>query len=430
MVAQHWLIIAIVVLVNVLGILIMTKILDDHLFGFVTRPGYGNNVSKNESFPLLEEESTARQIHTDHPSPGFFVNITQTHVQYQFYFMEMEEMLQRMGGGYNLSAVIACQTLAGKKQNDAFRHHKRRTGDIYQADILILEAGDDRETNWPVYQNSRYSFINTGQSCNRPKFFQQLNHLYQSAYIQYGVWTDHPHLKHMLIMDNVNEIDAKVHQNDTRFIFFGVNNHEKSPHFRRMITMPPPLMRASEQHNIKKLDESYLIVFQGDCKNPVRRRVAELQKEIADDDVFIHCNHGKGQRGNNNMLDVIASSKFALDLGGDAPWTYRFSEIMLAGTVLVRIDEHGNKWELPFHHLVDWNKIAILFDASVLQNASTWRSQLTQLHGMTEETYGEMKSTMRNVVDYCFQSWERKIHCLLMDIEVAYLHTNDTSWTE
>jgi len=64
----------------------------------------------------------------------------------------------------------------------------------------------------------------------------------------------------------------------------------------------------------------------------------------------------------NNYIGIMKQSTFAASPRGDLLFSYRFSEILSAGTIPV---VYANNWLLPFNdQIVDWNKCAVFIDES------------------------------------------------------------------
>ena len=357
------------------------------------------------------------------PTPGFLIDIGHP-LSLKFYFMELDEIESRARSAFNFKTVRQCRTLAGQLINEAFKTHPSRIHDISQANVLIFALGDDNEWNWPEYGNKAAAFVNGPPSeCNRKHLTAMLNEFYNSQLVNVDILDAHRNIQRVLFLDTlVGRVRPRYRVDKELFVRFGINTGAKqlSSLTEQTIAFPPPLQRKAQRHSAVELNESYVIVFQGNCKDkPARYALAKVMKEIHDADVAINCLGGGRNRQDTavNMLDLIKSSKFALNLPGDKPFTYRFAEILYLNTILVRISNAGDMLTLPFQHIIDWQQIAIHLDHTVLQDVETWRTVIEKLRNISDKRHAQMKRDAKNVQDLCFRDWKAKIHCLLMDLD-------------
>lgn len=365
---------------------------------------------------------------------GFLIDIDQP-INFTFYFMDNHEIEQRSEYTLNTTISFECRTVAGQEIIDTLKLHPNRIFNIDKADLLIFELGDDDETNWPHYGHPQDAYIN-GPPCDRKRYRLFLNEFYRSQFVNDEILGAHPRIQRVLFMDIMNNIYPPT--NSDMFIGFGPSAGSSTSGL--WISFPPPLQPNALRHQktfVENDDNSYFMVFQGSCRRSsfftffegVRHRLARLMKDIEDKDIVFNCKgygtESRGQQrdiGSMAMYDLISNSKFALDLPGDELWAYRFAEIIHLETVIIRIDNPGDRWTIPFQHVIDWNQIAVIHDYSMLQDEPTWKAEIERLRDIPDAEYQGMRRRMKNVQDCCLQTMEMKIHCLLLDIQVTYLN--------
>ena len=103
----------------------------------------------------------------------------------------------------------------------------------------------------------------------------------------------------------------------------------------------------------------------------------------------------------------MTNSLFTFCLEGHLPWSYRFSEIINAGSLPIIITE---KWEhLPFCNLVDYQKFALqgkpneieqLINRAKQMNKKEIQQRLEYMSEVNELYFKDRKSNVRALVKY------------------------------
>lgn len=397
-------------------------LVDDTERSFTVEPIQSQPIISNHN-----QASSGFNIDVEHPS------------NLKFYFMELQEIEQRTKGAWDLSIVHNCMSLAGQNIVDAMKTHPNRVGKIEAANLLIFEIGDGSETNWPVYKKPHKSWANgDGSACTGGlKSLKELvSKFMDSEFVNEMILGSNPGIEKVLVMDMMTRIRHPT--NIDKFIRYGMVHSEthSAPCDRQsescvrnqIVSWPPPLFPHAEQHVVSHLDEEYLIVFQGQCETkPARHAMANVMRELekegqSDDDVWVACTKGLGRQDmKTNMNDLLAHSTFGIDVAGDQSWAYRFAEIVHSGALILRIDNVGDKWTLPFQHIIDWQSITIQHDHTIFKDKETWSAEIERIRQNPSGQLEEMRRAAMNVYDHCFRTWEDKVNCLLLDVETAYL---------
>jgi len=98
-----------------------------------------------------------------------------------------------------------------------------------------------------------------------------------------------------------------------------------------------------------------LLTFAGNFRHKTRKKLSMLNNEK---DVLILHRYKLKNFFNGSFEEFLTHSKFAATPRGDNKFSYRFTEVLSAGTIPV---VHADGWILPFRkELVDWSECAVV----------------------------------------------------------------------
>ena len=129
------------------------------------------------------------------------------------------------------------------------------------------------------------------------------------------------------------------------------------------IVLPPPSLKNYEFQQIGSV-RKYIATFKGSStRSNIRKRCFDALQKYHNDKDFIICGSKNSQY---NYNDLINNSLYAFVIEGDLPWSYRFSEVISAGCIPIIIK---SDWEfLPFHHIINWDKYAIVISLEDIEH--------------------------------------------------------------
>lgn len=132
-----------------------------------------------------------------------------------------------------------------------------------------------------------------------------------------------------------------------------------------------------EVYSCKAASRRYLITFAGSVRNKIRSKlVTDLTNNH--DMILADLSDYKRYFGNSTFHEILLSSVFGASPRGDNLYSYRFTEVLSAGSIPV---VHADQWVLPFHKdFVDWIGLC----AVIIPESKVYKTERI-LRNMTKE---------------------------------------------
>lgn len=214
------------------------------------------------------------------------------------------------------------------------------------------------------------------------------------------------HIKNLPYFDKNKKHVMFYHNGSPEYDLDGILNipyFNNQYNINRNFIMAPPAIKKYKFN--KNIDKKYLISFKGTVNRGEHRKVVYKKlKTIHNNKNIIIVEK------NNNQYDydeLMTNSLFTFCLEGHLPWSYRFSEIINAGSLPIIITE---KWEhLPFCNLVDHQKFALqgkpneieqLINRAIKMNKKEIEQRLEYMSEVNELYFKDRKSNVRALVKY------------------------------
>lgn len=197
------------------------------------------------------------------------------------------------------------------------------------------------------------------------------------------------------------------------------NLHETTSRPGFDVSIPLPAFRhLKELQNVKPLDRKYLLTFRGlryvtwnmtgegvlrshdsfrqmhngediivatSCKHPIND---EYRKQ--DPSLGIHCDEDDAAYSGYDFNDLM-NSTFGLAPAGIQPNSYRFAEILSAGTIPVLVADNYVK---PYDTLVQWHRCILQFPS-------------TEMHRIVPAVRGMKRKQVERRQHYCLQVYKK-----------------------
>lgn len=174
-----------------------------------------------------------------------------------------------------------------------------------------------------------------------------------------------------IYLRNVCKHNRSAYENNDQVItaYMSVMRHQSAD----KIGLPPPAVKpidltAIERWHIQTCEKrKYLFSFQGQKKGKIRETLLQFKQY---DDMYINIKKQfryardllKGANDTSNYKGNMKNSYFGGAPKGDNLFSYRFSEILSAGTIPV---VYADDWLLPFNeHVVNWTNCAVVIPES------------------------------------------------------------------
>ena len=246
------------------------------------------------------------------------------------------------------------------------------------------------QPSYPPYHSGKYleqTFLD--YYLNNVERFEKLKHIFIPVF-----WTDlylsQPFLRSSL-QEELNSLDKNL-------FYFTVSQHDDAP----LESLPPntinfsaggnspnsvpiPLI-ASKIPNVHQSERNIFCSFVGSVTNPgsyfqdIAHNVRmDMLKVLVDNkDYVLKPKHWSSQINESRkdlFLDLTSQSIFTLCPRGYGATSFRLYEALQLGSIPVYI--YYGKPHLPFENEIDWNKLCVLIDYSLIQNIDSILKQIS-----------------------------------------------------
>ena len=291
--------------------------------------------------------------------------------------MSLDEISDKTGNKSYSEMTMYCEDEdKGQRESimKAFREHPNRVDDIAKAQLLLFELGNINELL--LLQFLPHSWYNRWDNNQCARFgVDTLSEFFNSDFVHKEVLEKHPNIRYILLLDMPRAIRL---EDSSRFIRITLSNAARTdPTYRNdhhAVTFPPPIPIYKERNwTVPVEHDPYLLVFQGAClgypEPKLRQYMRTMNKLTSIHDVELRC-VGKDdivqwhlEEGHvpddeqtfelviddpgGSYVQLMENTKFALDMPGWDPWTYRFTEAMRFNDIVVRIEDEDQQWIFP-----------------------------------------------------------------------------------
>lgn len=267
-----------------------------------------------------------------------------------------------------------------KEVNNVLNNSKFVINDWKNADYIITCLSD--EQNYPKYGDMKYAEsklkINDITLFIKNRF--NLNPNQQLVIFR--------HIPCVFTKNTINVCYAK-HDND----------------YNSILICPPAIQKYNFNNT---LDKKYILSFKGNvhCSQGRNRIFNAFKKYNNEKNVIIDRTNNK-----YDYDDLITNSLFSLVIEGDAPWSYRFTETINAGSIPIII-KPKNSNIFAFDELIDYSLFSIVIDEDEIDTLMT-----TILPSITLDDISKLMAHLYNVNNLYFISRESQMNGLTKILE-------------